>query len=117
MLLQKKLLLFADCAVNIEPNSHDLADIALDTAKTAKRFGIEPKVAMLSFATMSGAKHPMLEKVREAVLLVRDREPNLLIEGEIQVDAAISPFVAQKKRPSSQLRRGAFCSGASDRFT
>ena len=122
MLLKKRLLLFADCAVNIEPNSHDLADIAIDTAETAKRFGINPKIAILSFSTrpersvgpshqvsgglsfMSSNKHPLTEKVREAVQIVKDRCPELLIEGEMQVDAAIMPSVAQRKCPQSQIK-------------
>lgn len=104
MLMKKRLLLFADCAVNIEPNSHDLADIAIDTAETAKRFGINPKIAILSFSTMSTGKHPLTLKVREAVQIVKDRRPELLIEGEMQVDTAINPYVAQIKCPKSEIK-------------
>ncbi len=103
MILEGRLLLFADCAVNIEPDSHELADIAIDTAETAKRFGIEPKIAMLSFSTNGSAHHPLVDKVREAVQMVRYRKADLLIEGEMQVDAAIVPAVCARKFPDSKI--------------
>lgn len=104
MVMEKRLLLFADCAINIEPNSHDLADIAIDTAETAKRFGIEPKIAMLSFSTAGSAKHPLVEKIQEATQLVRFRRPDLIIDGEMQVDAALVPSIAKKKFPTSKIK-------------
>lgn len=104
MVLENRLLLFADCAINIEPNSHDLADIAIDTASTAKAFGITPKVAMLSFSTGGSAKHPLVDKVKEAVALVRDRAPELMVEGEMQVDAALVPNVAKRKFPHGKIQ-------------
>ncbi len=104
MILHDRLILFADCAINIDPNSHDLADIAIDTAETAKRFGITPKVAMLSFSTHGSAHHPMVEKVQEAVNLIKERHPELLVEGEMQVDAALVPEVAAKKYPESKIQ-------------
>ncbi|HAU40264.1 MAG: phosphate acetyltransferase, phosphate acetyltransferase [Candidatus Peregrinibacteria bacterium GW2011_GWF2_43_17] len=107
MMLEKRLLLFADCAINIEPNSHDLAHIALDTAKTAEDFGIKPKVAMLSFSTNRSADHPFVDKVREAVALAKYEEPKLVIDGEMQVDAAIIPEICAKKFPSSKLKGNA----------
>ena len=64
MVLEKRLLLFADTAVTIEPNSHDLTDIAIDTAETAKKFGIKPKIAVLSFSTKGSADHPRIDKVQ-----------------------------------------------------
>lgn len=103
MIWEKRLLLFADCAVNIEPNSHDLADIAIDTAETARRFGIEPNIAMLSFSTHGSAKHPLVDKVREATELVRYRRPELTIEGEMQVDAALVPEICTRKFPGSKV--------------
>ena len=103
MVLEKRLLLFADCAVNIDPNSHDLADIAIDTAETAKRFGIDPKIAMLSFSTNGSAKDPHVDKVREAIAIAKDRHPELMIEGEMQVDAALVPEIAKRKFPKSQI--------------
>lgn len=104
MVMESRLLLFADCAVNIDPNSHDLADIAIDTAETAKRFGIEPRVAMLSFSTNGSAKHPMVDKVREAIQLIHDRRPDLIIDGEMQVDAALVPEIAARKYPNSKIK-------------
>lgn len=104
MVFEKRLLLFADCAINPEPNSHDLADIAIDTAETARRFNLEPKVAMLSFSTAGSAKHPNVDKVKEAVALIRDRRPDLIVEGEMQVDAALVPAITEKKFPGSKIK-------------
>lgn len=103
MLLKNRLLLFADCVVNIEPNSRDLADIAIDTAQTAKKFGIKPHVAFLSFSTLGSSKHPANDKIREAVAVARDRRPDILFEGELQVDAALVPQIAKRKCPQSRL--------------
>lgn len=107
MILEDRLMFFADCAINIEPNSHDLADIAIDTAQTAKKFGIEPRVAFLSFSTLGSSKHPATEKVREAAMIAKNRHPEILFEGELQVDAAIIPEVAAKKAPQSILKGSA----------
>ena len=103
MVLENRLLLFADCMVNIEPNSRELAEIAIDTAETAKRFGIEPRIAMLSFSTNGSAKTPGAERVREATEMVRDMRPDLVCEGEMQVDAALVPEVSAKKFPNSRV--------------
>lgn len=104
MMLKKRLLLFADCAISIEPNSYELADIAIDTAKTAHRFGIKPKIAMLSFSTNHSANHPNVDKVREATEIARYRHPKLIIEGEMQVDAALVPEICQRKFPNSRIQ-------------
>ncbi|MBI5412736.1 phosphate acetyltransferase [Candidatus Peregrinibacteria bacterium] len=103
MVLENRLMLFADCAVNIEPNSHELAEIAIDTAETAKRFGLEPRIAMLSFSTNGSGKHPNVERVREATQMVRTWRPDLICEGEMQVDAALSPEVCARKMPKSRV--------------
>lgn len=102
MILEERVLLFADCAIIIEPNSHELADIAIDTAETALRFGIEPKIAMLSFSTAGSAKHPLVDKVREATKIAQYKRPDLLIEGEMQVDAALVPDVCRRKFPQAR---------------
>jgi len=99
-----KTLIFADCAVNIDPTAEELAQIAIDSAGTAKRFGIEPKIAMLSFSTNGSAKHERAEKVRKATEIVRKSRPDLVIDGEIQVDAAVVPDVAERKWPGQQLQ-------------
>lgn len=100
----ERLLFFADCAIMISPDAKDMADIALDTAETARKFGVEPKVAMLSFSTHGSAKHPEVDKVKEATAIVKSRDPNLIVEGEIQVDAALVPDVCERKFPGSKLK-------------
>lgn len=92
-----RLLFFADCSTEISPDAKDLAEIAIDTAETAKRFGIVPKIAMLSFSTHGSAKHPLADKVREATQIVQFKRPELVIDGEVQVDVALVPEIAQKK--------------------
>ncbi|MGB8001542.1 MAG: phosphate acetyltransferase [Anaerobacillus sp.] len=95
---------FADCAINISPDSNDLAEIGVSSAETAKMFGIEPKVAMLSFSTKGSAKSPETEKVEEATRIAKEMAPDLVIDGEFQFDAAFVPEVAQKKAPESPLK-------------
>ncbi|MBR9676496.1 phosphate acetyltransferase [Candidatus Woesearchaeota archaeon] len=104
MILGDRILIFADSAVMIEPDAKDLAAIAIDTSVTAKKFGIEPRIAMLSFSTNSSAKHPLVDKVKEATAIVKDKAPDLVVEGEMQVDAAIVPVVCEKKFPDSKLK-------------
>lgn len=104
LIMENRLLLFADTAVIIEPNSHELAGVALDTAETAKRFCLEPRIAMLSFSTNGSARHPHVDKVREATAMIRDRNPELLVEGELQVDTALVPEVAKRKFPGSKIK-------------
>lgn len=95
---------FADCAINITLESQDLAEIAVESAKTAKMFDIDPKIAMLSFSTKGSAKSPETEKVIEAVEIARKLNPELVIDGEFQFDAAFVPSVAQKKAPGSVIQ-------------
>lgn len=95
---------FADCAINISPDSQDLAEIAVESAKTARMFDIEPRVAMLSFSTKGSAKSPETEKVSKAVEEARLRDPLLILDGEFQFDAAFVPSVAEKKAPDSPLQ-------------
>lgn len=103
MVMKKRLMLFADCSVIVSPDAHDLADIAIDTAETAKKFGIEPRIAFLSFSTHGSSKDGSLARIREAAAIAQDRRPDLIMEGEIQVDAAIVPEVAKRKFPDSPL--------------
>ena len=98
-----KTLFYADCSVNIAPDAPTLAEIARATAATVRAFGQEPRVAMLSFSTRDSAMDASIDRVKEAVALVRKAEPGLLVDGEIQFDAAYLPAVAKKKAPGSPL--------------
>ncbi|QBP42151.1 phosphate acetyltransferase [Paenisporosarcina antarctica] len=95
---------FADCAINIAPTSEDLAEIAVESAKTAKAFGIEPKVAMLSFSTKGSAVSPETRKIETATKLAKLKAPQFIIDGEFQFDAAFVPAVAKKKAPGSVIQ-------------
>ncbi|MEU4642203.1 phosphate acetyltransferase [Micromonospora sp. NPDC023814] len=103
MLLADRVLVYGDCAVNPDPDAAQLADIAISSADTAARFGIEPRVAMLSYSTGSSGAGADVEKVAAATKLVRQRRPDLLVEGPIQYDAAIDPAVAATKLPGSAV--------------
>lgn len=98
------MLLFSDCAVNPDPNAEELASIAVSTAETAKKlFNMKPKVAMLSFSTKGSAKHDLVTKVREATEIVKKARPDIEIDGELQLDAAIVQKVADLKAPQSTV--------------
>jgi phosphate acetyltransferase len=100
-------LLYADGSVNIEPNPEELADIAIASAYSAKTIlGWEPRVAMLSFSTRGSATHPLIEKVTEALSLVKAKAPELTVDGELQADAALVPDVANKKIKGDNPLRG-----------
>ncbi|MCO8148999.1 phosphate acetyltransferase [Bacillus subtilis] len=95
---------FADCAINIAPDSQDLAEIAIESANTAKMFDIAPRVAMLSFSTKGSAKSDETEKVADAVKIAKEKAPELTLDGEFQFDAAFVPSVAEKKAPDSEIK-------------
>jgi phosphate acetyltransferase len=103
MLLADRVLVYGDCAVVPNPDAEQLADIAVASAGTAARFGVEPRVAMLSYSTGESGAGSDVEKVRQATAIARQRRPDLLIEGPIQYDAAIDPQVARAKLPGSQV--------------
>ncbi|KPH96795.1 phosphate acetyltransferase [Actinobacteria bacterium OK074] len=103
MCLADKVLVYGDCAVNPDPNAEQLADIAVQAAATAARFGVEPRIAMLSYSTGTSGFGADVDKVREATELVRARRPDLKIEGPIQYDAAVEPTVAATKLPGSEV--------------
>ena len=97
-------LLFADCAVNPNPNAEELAQIAVSTAETARTIAcIEPRVAMLSFSTKGSAKHENVDKVTAALAIAKELAPDLEIDGELQADAALIPSVGEKKAPGSKV--------------
>ena len=99
----KKTYLFADCALNMNPTAEQLSEIAYTTAQTAISFGIKPKIAMLSFSTHGTAKHELVDKVVKATALLKEKDKDLIVDGEIQLDAAIIPEVAAKKCKDSPL--------------
>lgn len=103
MLTPEKVFFFADCGFVKNPNAKELAAIAITTADSAKDFGFDPYVALLSFSTKGSADDPSIQKVREATQLVRQERPDLLIDGELQLDAAIVDSVAHKKCPDSPV--------------
>lgn len=101
MLLPEQVMVYGDCAVNPDPNAEELADIALQSAASAKAFGIEPKVAMISYSTGSSGTGSDVEKVRSATEIAKSIEPDLLIDGPLQYDAATTASVAASKAPNS----------------
>ncbi|WP_201714510.1 phosphate acetyltransferase [Rossellomorea arthrocnemi] len=107
MVREDEKYVFADCAINISPDSQDLAEIAIESAKTAEMFDIDPRVAMLSFSTKGSAKSPETEKVVEAVSAAKENAPELTVDGEFQFDAAFVPSVAEKKAPGADIQGNA----------
>ncbi|MFI6489789.1 phosphate acetyltransferase [Streptomyces sp. NPDC050564] len=103
MCLADKVLVYGDCAVNPDPNAEQLCDIAIQSATTAEQFGVEPRIAMLSYSTGTSGSGADVDKVREATELVRLRRGDLKIEGPIQYDAAVEPTVAATKLPDSKV--------------
>jgi phosphate acetyltransferase len=101
--LPDRVLVFGDCAVNPNPSTDELADIAISSAETAWAFGIEPRVAMLSYATGESGKGEDVDAVRDATESVREGRPDIPVDGPIQYDAAVEPAVAEKKLPGSDV--------------
>jgi len=101
---EKGIMVFADCALNPEPNAEQLADVAIASAATGKALvGFEPRVAMLSFSTKGSGKHPLVDKVIEATKIAKEKKPELLIDGELQADAALIPSIGERKAPNSKI--------------
>ena len=103
MCFKDHVAVFADCAINLNPNAEQLAEIALQSAETAKAFGIEPKVGMLSYSTLGSGKGPDVDLVEEATALLKEKDPDLAVVGSIQFDAAWSPTVAATKAKGSDV--------------
>ena len=103
MCLKSKVLVYGDCAVNQDPNSLELSQIAYSSAKTAEAFGIEPKVALLSYSTGESGSGTDVEKVKEATRFLKENHPEIICDGPIQYDAAIDKKVAKKKLPNSEV--------------
>ncbi len=104
MIVKEKVYFFTDATVNIEPTAEDLAEIAIMAADFARRFDIEPRVAMLSFSNFGSTRHPLSEKVRQAVEIVRQRRPDIRIDGEMQADTAVVPEIIEERYPFSRVK-------------
>ena len=107
LIVKRDIYFFADTTVNIEPTAEDLAGIAVCAADCARRFGVEPRVAMLSFSNFGSTPHPLAEKVSHATELVRKLQPELMVDGEMQADTALCPEIINETYPFSMLRGGA----------
>ncbi|HRR57823.1 MAG TPA: phosphate acyltransferase, partial [Acidobacteriota bacterium] len=107
MVFRDRLLFFADTTVNIEPSAEELADIAILTAQVARRFNVDPRVAMLSFSNFGSVRHPLTEKVRRATELVRQKAPGLAVDGEMQADTAVFYDLIREHYPFSTLTQPA----------
>lgn len=103
MCLPERVAIFGDCAVNPNPTAQQLAEIAISSAESSSRFGIEPRIAMLSYSSGSSGEGEDVERVREATAIVRERRPDLKVEGPIQYDAAVDLLVGQQKLPGSEV--------------
>ena len=104
LMFKNRMIVLADTTVNIDPDSETLAEIAEQTAETAKRFHMEPRIAMISFSNFGSTKHPDAEKVRDAVQILKKRRPDLIVEGEMQADTAVAPEIAQQDYPWSTIQ-------------
>jgi phosphate acetyltransferase len=103
MCLPDRVTVFGDCAVNPNPSSEQLADIAISSAESSSMVGIDPKIAMLSYSSGTSGQGEEVEKVRRATLLIRERRPDLQVEGPIQYDAAVDPEIGKQKMPNSSV--------------
>lgn len=103
MLMPEQVYIYGDCAINPDPNAQELAEIAIQSADTAIAFGIEPKVAMISYSTGNSGQGADVEKVKEATRIAQEKRPDLLIDGPLQYDAAVMPDVAKSKAPNSRV--------------
>jgi malate dehydrogenase (oxaloacetate-decarboxylating)(NADP+) len=104
LMFKNRTLLLADTTVNIDPDSETLAEIAEQTAETARRFNLDPKIAMISFSNFGSTQHAEAEKVRDAVQILRKRRPDLIVDGEMQADTAIVPEIARQDYPWSTVQ-------------
>ncbi len=104
LMFKDREIVLADTTVNIDPTAEELAEIAMLTSETARRFGIEPKVAMLSFSNFGSTRHPQQQKIRRAVEMIHQRMPDLVVDGEMQADTAVVPSIAESDYPWSAIK-------------
>src|SRR5574340_1118965 len=104
MIVEDRVYLFTDATVNIDPTAEDLAEIACLAADFARKLEIEPRVAFLSFSNFGSTPHPLSDKVRRAVQIVRGRCPDLPVDGEMQADTAVVPEIVEKRYPFSTVK-------------
>ncbi|MGA9116274.1 MAG: NADP-dependent malic enzyme [Bacteroidota bacterium] len=107
LIFKNQTIFIADATVNIEPTAEDLAEIALLTAEKVRQFNVEPRIAMLSFSNFGSTRHPLAEKMRAATQMVKQRAPDLMIDGEMQADTAMVPEILEEVYPFSTLKGGA----------
>ncbi len=107
MIVRERVFFFADASVNIEPTAEELAEIAIKSAEVARRFDIEPRVAMISFSNFGSVRHPSVDKIRAALEIARSRAPGLIIDGEMQADTAVTPEILESMYSFSSLKGGA----------
>ncbi|HUP45073.1 MAG TPA: NADP-dependent malic enzyme [Thermoanaerobaculia bacterium] len=104
LMFKGRMIVLADTTVNINPTAEQMAEIAVLTAETARRFNLEPRVAMISFSNFGSTQHPDAEKVRDAVQILKKNHPELIVEGEMQADTAVEPSIAQQDYPWSSIQ-------------
>ncbi|NNE42762.1 MAG: NADP-dependent malic enzyme, partial [Gemmatimonadetes bacterium] len=104
MILKGRIFILADTTVNIEPTAEQLAEAAILGAEAARRFDLDPRVALLSFSNFGSVKHPLADRVRRAVEIVRERKPDLAVDGEMQADTAVCPDLAAESFPFSRVQ-------------
>ncbi|HHB89715.1 MAG TPA: NADP-dependent malic enzyme, partial [Anaerolineae bacterium] len=104
MIVREKVYFFTDTTVNVDPTAEELADIAIDAAKVAQTFNVEPRIAMISFSNFGSARYPESEKVKQAVAIVRQRRPDLMVDGEMQADTAVNPELVEEHFPFSRVK-------------
>ena len=104
MIVRDKVYFFSDTTVNVDPTAEELADIAIDAAKVAKTFNVKPRIAMISFSNFGSARYPQSEKVQKAVQIVKERRPDLEIDGEMEADVAVVPELMEENFPFSEVK-------------
>jgi malate dehydrogenase (oxaloacetate-decarboxylating)(NADP+) len=104
LMFKTRMIVLADTTVNIDPDAETLAEIAEQTAETAKRFNLEPRIAMVSFSNFGSTQHKETEKVREAVQILKERRPDLIVDGEMQADLAVTPEIVSQDYPWSAIQ-------------